>query len=47
MEMEKIVNLKDQEIELDLEVYEVDSSTVLENMGASNGTNSCSVVISR
>ncbi len=31
--------------ELGLEVLEVDESTVLEEMGASFGTNSCSIVI--
>ncbi len=34
------------ELELDLEVYEVSSSTVLETLGASQSPqNSCSVVI--
>lgn len=34
------------DFELDLEVYEVSSSTVLESMGASEAnSNSCSVVI--
>ncbi|GGE58958.1 thiopeptide-type bacteriocin [Priestia taiwanensis] len=36
---------KKNEFVVELEVYEVSSSTVLESMGASNGHNSCSSVI--
>ncbi|MDP5272676.1 MULTISPECIES: thiopeptide-type bacteriocin [Chengkuizengella] len=44
MSEEKKLNLEEEEFNLDLEVYEVSSATVLEAMGASNGHNSCSVV---
>lgn len=37
----------EKEFDLELEVYEVSSSTVLEEMGASNGYNSCSVVVTQ
>lgn len=37
--------MKTEKFELDIEIYEVDSSTVLDEMGASQGGNSCSEVI--
>lgn len=43
-EMKKL-NLQAEDFAVELEVYEVSSSTVLEKMGASEGYNSCSVVI--
>lgn len=41
----KKLNLQAEDFAVELEVYEVSSSTVLEKMGASEGYNSCSVVI--
>lgn len=43
-EMKKL-NLQAEDFAVELEVYEVSSSTVLEKMGASKGYNSCSTVI--
>lgn len=44
MNEKKVQEMKEVDFELELEVYEVSSATVLENMGASRGHNSCSVV---
>lgn len=35
----------DKDLDLDIDVYEVSSSTVLDSVGASIGWNSCSSVI--
>ncbi|MGD6870891.1 hypothetical protein ACQCU1_01705 [Sutcliffiella horikoshii] len=45
--MMKELNLKVEDFELELEVYEVSSATVLDTMGASQGHNSCSVVVTQ
>ncbi|WP_223068539.1 thiopeptide-type bacteriocin [Paenibacillus caui] len=37
--------IEEKDFELELEVYEVSSATVLEEMGASSGYNSCSTVV--
>ncbi|MGM7680620.1 thiopeptide-type bacteriocin [Cytobacillus sp. Hm23] len=47
MTEEKKLNLQNEDFNVELEVYEVSSSTVLEAMGASNGHNSCSVVVTK
>ncbi|CAG9621200.1 hypothetical protein [Sutcliffiella rhizosphaerae] len=43
----KELNLKVEDFDLEVEVYEVSSATVLDTMGASVGTNSCSVVVTQ
>ncbi|MED1206096.1 hypothetical protein [Heyndrickxia acidicola] len=38
-------NLIEEDLNLDIEVYDVSSTTVLETIGASVGKNSCSIVM--